>query len=148
MDPFSQPAAAAAYSALSSKAQSAALKIQLGLPTEARARDGHQKQLSSLSIRLQQFAHQASQLGHCVADSAVVHQPFGDVLALSLTKCQDGLGMVTTGLASTEPGADVKLGRELIAGYDGFVAAYTRLFVLGTQLLIMWVSRLPLMVWR
>jgi hypothetical protein len=56
--------------------------------------------------------------------------------------------MVTTGLASTEPGADVKLGRELIAGYDGFVAAYTRLFVLGTQLLIMWVSRLPLMVWR
>jgi hypothetical protein len=139
MDAFSQPTVAAACSALSSKAQSTALAIQLGLPTEIRAQDALQKQLSSLSARLQQFANHASQLGHCVADAVVVDQAVGDVFALSLIKCQDGLGIMTAGLDSTNAGADGKLSRELITSYDGFIAAYSRLFVLGTQLLIMWV---------
>jgi hypothetical protein len=142
----SQAAAVSAYSALASDAASTALAIQRGLPTEVRPQGALQKQLSSLSIRLQQFAHHASQLSYCVANTAVVHQPLGTILGLSHTKCHDGLGILTASWDSTGTDGDGKRRGALIAGYDDFVAAYSRLFVLGTQLLLMWVLKLPLTI--
>lgn len=139
MDPFSQPSASATCSALSDKAQLMAAQIQLGF-LKIDIQDDVQRQLFTLSTRLQQLAHHADQLGHCVADAAVVHRPFGDTLALGLAKCQEGLSTVDYSLNSLERGADRPLCQELIAGHESFVAAYSRLFILGTQLLIMWVS--------
>lgn len=145
MDLFSQPTAAATCSALSKKAQQTAARIQLTLPTLDAQDAAHQKQLSSFSTQLQQLAHHAHQLGQCVADATVVHPHLGETLVLNLTQCRDGLGMVTDSLERTvtEAGAAATgrpLCREPVVCYGGFVAAYSRLFVLGTQLLIMWVS--------
>ncbi|KAK4152689.1 hypothetical protein C8A00DRAFT_16038 [Chaetomidium leptoderma] len=130
---FSQPSAAASCSALSGTAQSTTAKIQELISAGAVAEDTLGRQLSFLSSRVQQFRQHVDQLGHCIADASVVHPQLGDVLKSSLAECQNALGTVSNKL---EPGSG-GLSADAIACDQTLMAAYLRLFVLATQLLIM-----------
>jgi hypothetical protein len=137
MEHFSQASAAAACSGLSRSAQSTAAKIQATTAAGAVRDIALQDELSFLSARLQQFRLHADQLGHCVADANVVHRQLGDTLISTLVECQNALGTVS---ARLEPGSG-GLDSNALAHHEAFVAAHSRFFVLGTQLLTMWVTR-------
>jgi hypothetical protein len=135
MDDFSKSIAATTSSALSGEAQATAAKIQKAVTAGVVGDGALQARLSGLSARLQVFRLHADQLSRCIADAPVVHPNLGDVLKSSLAESAHALRTVTGRL---EPGSD-SLDSHAVSAFEALLAAYTRLFVLGTQLLTMWV---------
>jgi hypothetical protein len=136
MGTFSATNATAACSALSKTAQSAAAKIETVLSAEDVGDDALRKQLSGISARLELFRHHAEQLGRCIADAPAVHPELGDSLTWILADSSKALESVAERLAPGTGGLD----GEAISLFDEFVAKCSRFFVLGSQLLIMWVT--------
>ncbi|KAK4234257.1 hypothetical protein C8A03DRAFT_37982 [Achaetomium macrosporum] len=133
MGTFSRTSATTSCSALSRTAQSTAAKIQSVLSTGDVGDDALRKQLSVASARLELFRHHADQLGRCVADAPAVDLQLGDSLTWILADCSNALQSVADRL---EPGTG-GLDGDAVFLFENFVAACSRFFVLGSQLLIM-----------
>ncbi|KAK3309373.1 uncharacterized protein B0T15DRAFT_570167 [Chaetomium strumarium] len=133
MGTFSRASASASCSALSKTAQSAAAKIETVLSSGDVGDDALRKQLSVMSARLELFRHHAEQLGRCIADAPVVHPELGNNLTWTLADSSNALGSIADTLAPGSGGLD----RGALSLFENLVAACSRFFVLGSQLLIM-----------
>ncbi|KXX76803.1 hypothetical protein MMYC01_205458 [Madurella mycetomatis] len=131
MKHFSQASAAAACSDLVRTAQSAAAKVQAITIASTMADQALQKPLPLLLAGLQKFGEHSGQLGHCVADAAVVHPQLGDVLGPALVDCGNAMSILSDKLES-ENG---ELSTEAISRYQGFLSGASRFFVFANQLL-------------
>jgi hypothetical protein len=126
-------------SALSTTAQSTATEILELLAAHVVTDEALERRLSVLVAKLQLFRQHADQLGYCYADAPVVHRQLREVVESGLAESLQVLASLGI-LAARWKGGSGGIGEDAVALFDTFVAAYSRLFALGTQLLSMCVS--------
>ncbi|KAK3904271.1 hypothetical protein C8A05DRAFT_13832 [Staphylotrichum tortipilum] len=100
------------------------------LGREAAIEDAVQAQMAGFLRKLREFRQHTDQLGSCFAAAPVAHPALGDVLLSAVSRCHDSMASVEASIIAGQAA-------EAFACYEALVATHIRLFILGTQLLIM-----------
>ncbi len=126
------PYAAATCEALSTTMGHLASTItcKFGPESESGVEEVVQVQQARFTHKLRELRQHTDQLGSCFAEADVVHPDLGNALQTAVSLCHDSMVGFPLKVTSAEA-------PEFFARYDALVDTHVRLFILGTQLLIM-----------
>lgn len=124
------PYAAASCEALSTTAGKLASTIIGHSGPESSIEHAVQVQQARFLPRLREFRQHTDQLGSCFAEAKAIHPDLGNVLQSAVSQCHDSIVGFPVSITAAQAA-------DFFTRYEALVDTHVRLFILGTQLLIM-----------
>lgn len=143
MDGTSTDALVAFCSCLAQSAHSTRAKIRK-MTENDQLDESTGKPLQFLAIKLAQFEHHVDQLQTCLTEASTISPGLHDLVASPLPTCSNAATILTQQMEDLGPDkVGQTAGLETIRKYQELINAHQGIFILATQLLVVYVLKSP-----